>query len=100
MNFTITFSCHFQRHFFNSSTFFSHPKYNKKKRKNVVLSFLLNFGGGVLIANCFCHWLPEVREGNKNLFQIFAIFSLISLKLLLLYTTVKVKMSTTNCHET
>ena len=44
--------------------FFSHPKYNKKKRKNVVLSMLLNFGGGVLFANCFCHWLPEVREGQ------------------------------------
>ena len=28
------------------------------------LAFLLNFGGGVLIANCFCHWLPEVREGR------------------------------------
>ena len=35
----------------------------KKKLKNVTLSFLLNLGGGVLIANCFCHWLPEVREG-------------------------------------
>ena len=38
-------------------------KKEKKKFKNVVLSFLLNLGGGVLIANCFCHWLPEVREG-------------------------------------
>merc|ERR1711962_694106 len=28
-----------------------------------ILSFLLNLGGGVLLANCFCHWLPEVREG-------------------------------------
>ena len=27
------------------------------------LSFLLNFGGGVLLGNCLCHWLPEVREG-------------------------------------
>ena len=34
--------------------------------KNVVLSFLLNLGGGVLIANCFCHWLPEVREGIEH----------------------------------
>ena len=23
-------------------------------------------GGGVLLANCFCHWLPEVREGLQN----------------------------------
>eukprot|EP00090_Calanus_glacialis_P009153 TRINITY_DN17525_c0_g1_i1.p1 TRINITY_DN17525_c0_g1~~TRINITY_DN17525_c0_g1_i1.p1 ORF type:complete len:339 (-),score=68.34 TRINITY_DN17525_c0_g1_i1:97-1113(-) len=38
-------------------------KKEKKKLKNVALSFLLNLGGGVLIANCFCHWLPEVREG-------------------------------------
>jgi len=30
-----------------------------------VLSLLLNFGGGVLLANSFCHWLPEVREGKK-----------------------------------
>ena len=39
------------------------PKYNKKAKHNVVFSFLLNFGGGVLFANCFCHWLPEAREG-------------------------------------
>ena len=31
--------------------------------QNVVLSFLLNLGGGVLLANCLCHWLPEVRAG-------------------------------------
>ena len=44
-------------------------KKEKKKLKNVVLSFLLNLGAGVLIANCFCHWLPEVREGleGKNI---------------------------------
>ena len=43
-----------------------HPptKKTKKKTKNVILSFLLNFGGGVLMANAFCHWLPEVREGE------------------------------------
>ena len=29
----------------------------------MVLSFLLNLGGGVLLANCLCHWLPEVRAG-------------------------------------
>ena len=42
-----------------------HPptKRTKKKIKNVVISFLLNFGGGVLSANAFCHWLPETREG-------------------------------------
>jgi hypothetical protein len=51
---------------------FSHPGHNKKKRKNILLSSLLNFGGGVLIANCFCHWLPEVREGKvKLLFEYF-----------------------------
>ena len=38
-------------------------KREKKKLRNVFLAFLLNLGGGVLIANCFCHWLPEVREG-------------------------------------
>ena len=45
-----------------------HPPTNrtKKKLKNVILSFLLNFGGGVLAANAFCHWLPENIEG-KNL---------------------------------
>ena len=44
-------------------------KKQKRKLKNVILSFLLNVGGGVLIANCFCHWLPEVREGieGKNI---------------------------------
>ena len=43
-----------------------HPptKRTKKKLKNVVLAFLLNFGGGVLSANAFCHWLPELVEGN------------------------------------
>ena len=43
-----------------------HPptKKTKKKMKNVIMSFLLNFGGGVLTANAFCHWLPEVREGK------------------------------------
>ena len=29
----------------------------------MVLSFLLNLGGGVLLANCLCHWLPELRAG-------------------------------------
>ena len=42
------------------------PRYNKKAFRNVVFSFLLNFGGGVLFANCFCHWLPEVREGKTS----------------------------------
>jgi len=41
-------------------------KKNKKNPKNVILSFLLNLGGGVLLANCFCHWLPEVREGLEE----------------------------------
>lgn len=41
-------------------------KKEKKKLKNAALSFLLNLGGGVLIANCFCHWLPEVREGLER----------------------------------
>ena len=42
----------------------SDPRHNKKALRNVVFSFLLNFGGGVLLANSFCHWLPEVREGK------------------------------------
>ena len=37
----------------------------KKKLKNVILSFMLNFGGGVLSANAFCHWLPENIEGKS-----------------------------------
>ena len=32
----------------------------------MVLSFLLNLGGGVLLANCLCHWLPEVRAGLQH----------------------------------
>lgn len=43
-----------------------HPNHNRHHRNNVILSFLLNFGGGVLIANCFCHWLPEVREALEG----------------------------------
>ena len=42
------------------------PSYCKKDKTNIVFSFLLNFGGGALFANSFCHWLPEVREGNLN----------------------------------
>ena len=42
----------------------SDPRHNKKALRNIVFSFLLNFGGGVLFANSFCHWLPEVREGK------------------------------------
>ena len=44
-----------------------HPptRRTKKKLKNVVLAFLLNFGGGVLSANAFCHWLPELVEGKR-----------------------------------
>lgn len=41
-------------------------KRSKKQWKNMVMSFLLNLGGGVLLANCFCHWLPEVREGIEH----------------------------------
>ena len=40
------------------------PSYNRKAKRNMIFSFLLNFGGGVLFANCFCHWLPEIREGK------------------------------------
>lgn len=36
-------------------------KTNKKSR-NVILAFLVNFGGGVLFANAFCHWFPEMKE--------------------------------------
>jgi len=42
-------------------------KKQKKNIKNVVLSFLLNIGGGVLLANSFCHLLPEVREGLEGI---------------------------------
>lgn len=45
------------------------PAFNKKALRNILFSFLLNFGGGVLFANCFCHWLPEVREGKKIVIQ-------------------------------
>ena len=46
------------------------PRYNKKAKRNVIFSFLLNFGGGVLFANCFCHWLPEIREGKFLMINI------------------------------
>jgi len=42
---------------------------NKKQRKNprnVIMSFFLNLGGGVLIANSLCHMLPEVKEGIEH----------------------------------
>jgi len=42
-------------------------KQQKKNIKNVVLAFLLNIGGGVLLANSFCHLLPEVREGLEGI---------------------------------
>ena len=42
----------------------SDPRHNKKAIRNKMFSFLLNFGGGVLFSNSFCHWLPEVREGT------------------------------------
>ena len=43
-----------------------HPPTQRSKRKwkNVILAFLLNFGGGILSANAFCHWLPENVEGK------------------------------------
>ena len=47
----------------------SDPRHNKKALRNIVFSFLLNFGGGVLFANSFCHWLPEVNEGKRVLCQ-------------------------------
>ena len=28
-----------------------------------LLPFLLDVGGGLLLANCLCHWMPEVRGG-------------------------------------
>jgi len=37
-------------------------KNRKKLNQNVILSFLLNLGGGILLANAFLHWLPESRE--------------------------------------
>ena len=47
----------------------SDPRHNKKALRNTVFSFVLNFGGGVLFANSFCHWLPEVNEGKRVLWQ-------------------------------
>jgi len=41
-------------------------KHQKKLKQNVILSALLNLGGGVLLANCFLHWLPETREGFEK----------------------------------
>ena len=35
-----------------------------KKGHGSILAFMLNFGGGVLFANCFIHWMPEVNEGK------------------------------------
>jgi len=52
-------------------------KKQKKNPKNVVLSFLLNIGGGVLLANCFCHWLPEVREGLEGIDTILPLAEVI-----------------------
>ena len=46
------------------------PSYNRKAKRNMIFSFLLNFGGGVLFANCFCHWLPEIREGKFLIFTL------------------------------
>ena len=40
--------------------------FNKKACHNIMFSALLNFGGGALFANCFCHWLPEIREGKSH----------------------------------
>ena len=51
-----------------------HPPTQRSKRKwkNVILAFLLNFGGGILSANAFCHWLPENVEGKVlNFLQHF-----------------------------
>ena len=43
------------------------PDYKRSRRGNQILAFLLNLSGGVLLANCFCHWLPEVREGEDEI---------------------------------
>ena len=52
------------------------PSYNRKAKRNMIFSFLLNFGGGVLFANCFCHWLPEIREGKFLIFTLHENFYL------------------------
>jgi hypothetical protein len=44
-----------------------HDSNSGKAGRNRWLAFLLNLGGGVLLANCFCHWLPEVREGSVEI---------------------------------
>jgi len=44
----------------------------QKKNKlsaNSVLNVFMFFGGGVLLATCFCHLLPEVRSNFDNYFK-------------------------------
>ena len=44
------------------------PKCKARKGK-VVTSFLIYFGGGVLLATCLVHLLPEAREGFENYYD-------------------------------
>jgi len=41
----------------------SHQLVNQRRRRvDAAISFCLSFGGGVLLATCFIHMIPEVRE--------------------------------------
>lgn len=41
----------------------SHRLVNQRRQRvDVAISFCLSFGGGVLLATCFIHMIPEVRE--------------------------------------
>lgn len=51
----------------------SHFVVTKKKKKNIlsydgIMKLLMFFGGGVLLATCFVHLIPEVRENFDNYF--------------------------------
>lgn len=48
---------------------------NSPEKGGAFLSCLLNFGGGVLLANSFCHWLPEVRQGLRRYKDTSVFFS-------------------------
>lgn len=36
------------------------------KRSAAILQMFMFFGGGVLLATCFCHLLPEIKENFEN----------------------------------
>lgn len=44
-------------------------KKNKMFNYHNIMQILMFFGGGILLATCFCHLIPEVRENLDNYFQ-------------------------------